>query len=62
VSELLGGAVRDSVPYSAYLFYKWAAHPGAEPDEWGEALDPEGIVAQARRMLSGYGFTGIWNA
>ena len=28
VAELLGGAVRDSVPFSAYLFYKWAAHPG----------------------------------
>jgi glucarate dehydratase len=59
VSDLLGGAVRDSVPYSAYLFYKWAAHPGAEPDEWGQALDPEEIVAQARRMLSGYGFTAL---
>jgi L-alanine-DL-glutamate epimerase-like enolase superfamily enzyme len=23
VSDLLGGAVRDSVPFSAYLFYKW---------------------------------------
>ncbi len=27
VSDLLGGKVRDSVPFSAYLFYKWAAHP-----------------------------------
>jgi len=51
VADLLGGAVRDEVPFSAYLFYKWAAHPGAEPDEWGEALDPEGIVAQAKRMI-----------
>ena len=42
VSDLLGGAVRDAVPFSAYLFYKWAGHPGAEPDEWGEALDPDG--------------------
>jgi len=41
VADLLGGAVRDEVPFSAYLFYKWAAHPGAEPDDWGEALDPE---------------------
>jgi len=32
VADLLGGAVRDEVPFSAYLFYKWAAHPGAEPD------------------------------
>ena len=27
VSDLLGGAVRDSVPFAAYLFYKWAEHP-----------------------------------
>ncbi|MGH3646985.1 MAG: glucarate dehydratase family protein [Micromonosporaceae bacterium] len=59
VSDLLGGAVRDAVPFSAYLFYKWAGHPGAAPDEWGEALDPSGIVAQARTMIEGYGFTAI---
>lgn len=59
VCDLLGGAVRDSVPFSAYLFYKWAGHPGAEPDDWGEALDPDAIVAQARRMVDTYGFTAI---
>jgi glucarate dehydratase len=59
VADLLGGAVRDEVPFSAYLFYKWAAHPGAEPDDWGEALDPDGIVAQARRMVGEYGFTAL---
>ncbi|GLZ02974.1 glucarate dehydratase [Actinomadura sp. NBRC 104412] len=59
VSALLGGAVRDRVEYSAYLFYKWDAHPGQEPDAWGAALDPDGIVAQARRMLDGYGFSAI---
>jgi glucarate dehydratase len=59
VSDLLGGAVRDRVPFSAYLFYKWAGHPGAEPDAWGEALDPPGIVAQARRMIGEYGFSAI---
>ncbi|MFE3828285.1 glucarate dehydratase family protein [Streptomyces sp. NPDC059092] len=59
VSDLLGGAVRAAVPFSAYLFYKWAGHPGAEPDEWGAALDPEGVVAQARRMVDAYGFTAI---
>ncbi|MEU9703818.1 glucarate dehydratase family protein [Streptomyces sp. NPDC047981] len=51
VHALLGGKVRDSVEYSAYLFYKYA---GA--DEWGEALDPAGIVAQARRFDRAYGF------
>ncbi|WP_393054704.1 glucarate dehydratase family protein [Streptomyces sp. LN549] len=59
VSDLLGGAVRDSVPFSAYLFYKWAGHPGAEPDDWGAALDPDAVVAQARRMITDYGFTAI---
>ena len=59
VSDLLGGAVRDRVDYSAYLFYKWAGHPGAEPDRYGEALDPGGLVAQARRMVDEYGFTAI---
>ncbi|WP_329149230.1 glucarate dehydratase family protein [Streptomyces niveus] len=59
VSDLLGGAVRDRVDYSAYLFYKWAGHPGAEPDEWGAALDPDQLVAQARRMIDQYGFTAI---
>jgi glucarate dehydratase len=59
VSDLLGGAVRDRVPYSAYLFYKWAAHPGAESDQFGEALTPSDIVAQARWMLDTYGFRAI---
>ncbi|MFI1418852.1 glucarate dehydratase family protein [Streptomyces sp. NPDC020731] len=59
VSDLLGGAVRGSVPYSAYLFYKWAAHPGQEDDDWGPALDPAGLVEQARRMIGTYGFTSI---
>ncbi|MFG2970711.1 glucarate dehydratase family protein [Streptomyces sp. NPDC048288] len=61
VSDLLGGAVRDSVPFAAYLFYKWAEHPAldgrpAVGDDWGEALDPAGVVAQARLMQERYGF------
>ena len=59
VADLLGGAVREEVPFSAYLFYKWAGHPGADPDDWREALDPDGIVAQAKRMVDGYGFTAL---
>jgi glucarate dehydratase len=59
VSDLLGGVVRERVPYSAYLFYKWAGHPGAPPDAYGEALDSEGIVAQAHWMLDTYGFGAI---
>jgi glucarate dehydratase len=59
VSDLLGGAVRDRVEYSAYLFYKWAGHPGAPEDEWGAALDPDQLVAQARRIVDEYGFGAI---
>jgi glucarate dehydratase len=59
LSTLLGGAVRERVDYSAYLFYKWDAHPGGEPDAWGAALDPDGIAAQARRMVGAYGFSAI---
>lgn len=59
VSDLLGGAVRDSVQFSGYLFYKWAGHPGQEADRWGAALDPEGIVRQARAMVDGYGFGAL---
>lgn len=59
VSELLGGRVRDNVQYSAYLFYKWAGHPGQPDDEYGAALDPAGIVKQARKMIDEYGFKAI---
>ncbi|GAA4921260.1 glucarate dehydratase [Nonomuraea thailandensis] len=59
VSDLLGGAVRDRVPFSAYLFYKWAGHPGHEEDTWGEGRTPEQMVGQARRMISEYGFTAV---
>ncbi|NDZ92762.1 glucarate dehydratase [Streptomyces sp. SID6673] len=59
VSDLLGGAVRDRVPFSAYLFYKWAGHPGAAEDSWGEAIDPAGLIRQAHRMIDEYGFTAI---
>jgi glucarate dehydratase len=59
VSDLLGGAVREAVPFSGYLFYKWAGHPGEEEDSWGAALDPEGIVRQATRMVDDYGFTAL---
>ncbi|MEV0276008.1 glucarate dehydratase family protein [Streptomyces sp. NPDC050610] len=58
VHTLLGGKVRDRVEYSAYLFYRWAAHPApdAPKDDWGAALDPPQIVAQARRFADAYGF------
>ncbi|MFI8527337.1 enolase C-terminal domain-like protein [Promicromonospora sukumoe] len=59
VSELLGGALRDKVDYSAYLFFKWPGHIGADEDEWGAALDADGIVAQAKQLIDRYGFGSI---
>ena len=59
--DLLGGARRLEVPFSAYLFFKYADHAGAQyaPDAWGEALSGDQIVAQARRMIDQYGFGSI---
>jgi glucarate dehydratase len=61
ICDLLGGAVRDEVPYSAYLFYKYAEHVGKPyaPDAWGEAITPEQVVKQAQRMVALYGFKSI---
>ena len=61
IVDLLGGAVRPAVPYSAYLFFKYAEHIGKPyaPDAWGEGISPEQIVAQARRMIDLYGFQSI---
>jgi glucarate dehydratase len=59
VSDILGGRVRSNVQYSAYLFYKWAGHPGQPDDEYGEALDSAGIVRQAEKMINRYGFKAI---
>jgi glucarate dehydratase len=60
VCDLLGGQVRERVPFSAYLFYKFARHHGAAADdEWGEVLSPEQLVGEARRMIDRYGFRAI---
>ncbi|OHE97138.1 mandelate racemase/muconate lactonizing enzyme domain-containing protein [Colletotrichum orchidophilum] len=59
VSDLLGGRVRDNVQYSAYLFYKWAGHPGQPDDEYGVALDTAGVIRQAQKIMDEYGFKAI---
>ncbi|MYE77958.1 MAG: glucarate dehydratase, partial [Chloroflexi bacterium] len=71
VVDLLGGAVRERVPFAAYLFYKRAGAGGEfgferDPSATGwraaraeAALDPAGIVAQAQAMCSHYGFRSI---
>ena len=60
VCDLLGGQVRDSVPFSAYLFYKFARHHGeTQDDPWGEVLTPEQLVDEARRFHEIGGFRAI---
>lgn len=61
--DLIGGRVRDEVPFSAYPFYKHAGGGGegddAREDEYGEALSPENLVKQVQQMVATYGFGSI---
>ncbi len=62
ICDLLGGKVRDAVPYSAYLFYKYGRHQFSQDgwvDAWGEVLTPEDVVRSARQMIDRYGFQSI---
>ena len=63
VCDLIGGRVRDEVPFSVYPFYKHAGGGGegddAREDKYGEALTPESLVAQARQMIDEYGFGSV---
>jgi glucarate dehydratase len=71
VVDLLGGAVRERVDFSAYLFFKYEGAGGelgfgVDPAATGwaaarqrAALDPQGIVAQAQAMCAAFGFRSI---
>ena len=71
VATLLGGIVRERVPYAAYLFYKYEGAGGelgfgADPGATGwaaarqrAALDPAGLVTQAQAMVQEFGFRSI---
>lgn len=63
VCDLIGGRIRDKVPFSAYPFYKHAGGGGEgddiREDEYGEALTPEALVRQVKRMINKYGFGSI---
>lgn len=54
VCDLLGGALREHVPYSAYLFYKFEGD-----DDWGEVLTPDSMVGEAQRFVRDYGFRAL---
>ena len=55
VHALLGGKVRDEVPFSAYAFYK---HAWGE-SKYGEALTPGGLVTQVQQLIADYGFGSV---
>lgn len=63
VCDLLGGRVRDRVPFSAYLFYKHSGGGGAgvdaRHDTYGEAMTPDAVVEQARAMIARHGFASV---
>ncbi len=63
VCDLIGGRVRDKVPFSAYPFYKHAGGGGegddVREDEYGEALTPKALVSQVKQMVTKYGFGSI---
>lgn len=63
VCDLIGGRVRDKVPFSAYPFYKHAGGGGegddVREDEYGEALSPETLVQQVKDMIAKYGFKAV---
>jgi nucleotide-binding universal stress UspA family protein len=57
VSELLGGAVRQEVEFSAYLFFKYAdSEPETAAITPQEVLDPEAMVEEAREFVDEHGF------
>ena len=71
VVDLLGGKLRDRVPFSAYLFYKYEGAGGtfgfntdAAATGWSlarqkSALNPSEIVEQAQAMCAEFGFQSI---
>lgn len=52
VHELLGGRVRDRVPFASYLFFRYANESGV-----GEVRTPEQLVAQTQALKAEHGFT-----
>lgn len=53
VSEILGGRLRDRVPFASYLFFRY---PNPK-DNGGEVRTAEQLVSQARELKARYGFT-----
>lgn len=54
VYDLLGGKVREQIPFSAYLFFKYQGED--DRDDWGEVLTPEAMLEEAQRFVQTWGF------
>lgn len=52
VYQLLGGKLRDAVPFASYLFFRYADPATGE----GEVRTPEQLVAHARALKAAHGF------
>ncbi|WP_146589358.1 enolase C-terminal domain-like protein [Puniceibacterium confluentis] len=58
--DLLGGAVRDTVSFGGYLFFKFAKRDLTfGPDILGEVMTPDALVAQARWLVDDHGFQSL---
>ena len=53
VSEILGGRLRDRVPFASYLFFRYAS----PKDGKGEVRSADQLVAEARALKQTHGFT-----
>jgi glucarate dehydratase len=53
VYNLLGGPVRDTIEFAAYLFYHF------DCERYGECITPEAMVTQGRRMVAEHGFSAL---
>jgi glucarate dehydratase len=53
VSDILGGRLRERVPFASYLFFRYA-HP---QDGKGEVRTIEQLIAHARELKARFGFT-----
>jgi glucarate dehydratase len=51
--DLIGGALRESVPFASYLFYRYSG----DANGLGGETTPDQIVAEAKRQKSLHGFT-----
>src|SRR5215813_980107 len=53
VSEILGGRLRDRVPFASYLFFRYAS----PQDGSGEVRTVNQLIAQAQELKERHGFT-----